>query len=70
MIKRPLDKGAVEIVIGHRYTVDGDNNKFEAHIYLKRGNEMHGGIGKTPEEALFEAVSHWRRTEDKKEPAG
>lgn len=70
MIKSFLDKGELEIVVGNRYVVEGDNNKFEAHIYLKRGNEMHGGIGKTPEEALFNAVSHWRRTEDKKEPAG
>lgn len=70
MIKNFLDKGELEIVVGNRYVVKGDDKKFEAHIYLKRGNEMHGGIGKTPEEALFEAVSHWRLTEDKKEPAG
>jgi len=70
MIKSFLDKGVLEIVVGNRYVVDGDDNRFEAHIYLKRGNEMHGGIGKTPQDALFEAVSHWRRSEDKKEPAG
>lgn len=70
MIKTPLNKGELEIVVGERYTVEGDDYKFEAHIYLKRGSEMHGGIGLTPEEALYEAVTHWRLTEDKKEPAG
>lgn len=70
MIKSFLDKGELEIVVGNRYVVEGDDNKFEAHIYLKRGNEMHGGIGKTAQDALFEALLHWRRDEGKKEPAG
>lgn len=67
MIKRPIDKGQIEIVIGERYTVKGDSFKYETHIYLQRGNEMHGGIGKTPEESIYNAVAHWRSDVDRKQ---
>jgi hypothetical protein len=65
MIKAPLPKGQLEIVVGERHVVEGDPYTFEAHVYLKRGEEMHGGVGKTAAEALSNAVMHWQRHEDK-----
>jgi hypothetical protein len=65
MIKAPLVKGYMEVVVGHRYATPGDPHKFEAHIYLDKGSSMHGGVGDTPASALFEAVKHWREAEDK-----
>lgn len=66
MIKILLEKGQVEIVLGERFLVKGDPIRFEAHIYLDRGKDMHGGVGETPQEALFNAVSHWRSSSEVK----
>ena len=65
MIKNPIAKGQIEIVIGDRYAVEGDPHKFEAHIYLDKGANMYGGVGNTAAEALFNAVSHWRERDDR-----
>lgn len=63
MIKRPLPRGDFEVVTGERYVTSDDPFKYETHIYLEKGEEMHGGIGRTPSEALMNAVTHWLSSE-------